>query len=164
MKWLVALLVLALAACTRETAEAPPAQVASGAALRHAMWSADPLAEARIVRDIGPLEGLRFRWTGKSPEVKLELPVTEGLHFHAHFWLSDQAMRQTGPVTIRYFANDRELRVARYDAPGEQIIDIPVESAMLKAGDNRLRMEIDKLYELDGVGRGVALTEFGFGD
>ena len=128
------------------------------------MLAADPGAAAMIVADVGPLEGGRFRWTGQTPTVHLTLPQTSALRLRARFWIAGEALKATGPIGIVYRINGTVLDRARYVAPGEQFFDKPVDAALLHAGTNEVRMEIDKVYQRPDAKLGVALAELGFTD
>jgi hypothetical protein len=128
------------------------------------MMAADPDAPRWIAAGIGPLEGGRFRWTGKAPQVKLAVPNVPGLKLRARFWVAADALKANGPLEIRYLLNGREVDRVRYATQGEQVFEKPVEAGLLLAGTNVVGMELDKVYEQNGAQLGVALAELGFTD
>ncbi len=124
----------------------------------------DPNASKHFVKDIvdGPDT---WRWTGKHPTLRELLLTTDGLKFSADFSLWDEAMKQTGPVTIAFFIGDRLLDRVRYDTPGAKHFEKPVPPDWLQtATETLISAEIDKLYvgQQDGAKFGFILTRMGF--
>lgn len=133
--------------------------------------AADPDVVPMLVSDIGPVEDGRFRWTGQNPEVKLELPATERLDFlklklklRARFWVAGNALEDVGPIGIIYRVNGTVLDRASYATEGEHVFEKAVPASWLHTGENRVRMELDKIYPYNGAKLGVALAELGFAD
>jgi hypothetical protein len=124
----------------------------------------DTDASKHFVKDIidGPDT---WHWTGKHPTLRELLLTTDGLKFSADFSLWEEAMKQTGPVTIAFFVGDRLLDRVRYDTPGPKHFEKPVSPDWLQtATDTLISAEIDKLYVApqDGAKFGFILTQMGF--
>jgi hypothetical protein len=124
----------------------------------------DPDARKHFVKDIvdGPDT---WHWTGKHPTLRELLLTTDGLKFSADFSLWDEAMKQTGPVTVSFFVGDRLLDRVRYDTPGAKHFEKPVTADWLQtATDTLISAEIDKLYVApqDGAKFGFIITRIGF--
>ena len=136
--------------------------------LKHFVAMSDEHAADHFLRDIGStLEGGSWRWTGQKPTVRLYLGRVQGLSLSMDFSISDQTMRQTGPVTITYWVNGKVLDKVRYEKPGPQHFKKKVvESWLYKNGDNVVTAELDKVYvaEDDSAKLGVTLTRIGFLD
>ncbi|MDP8981900.1 MAG: hypothetical protein M3O35_15055 [Acidobacteriota bacterium] len=159
-----------LCACYRLPDSYPPPEQrhpVSGANLKIATLMVDmdaPDASAHIVKDI--LDGHdSWRWTGKHPTVRELLLTTQDVKFSTDFTLWDQAMKQTGPVTISFFIGDRLLDSVRYDTPGYKHFEKPVPPDWLQTvTDTLISAEIDKIYVApqDGAKFGFILSRMGF--
>jgi len=126
----------------------------------------DPDAPAHFVKDIGAsLEGATWRWTQKRPTLKILLVKTKGLKFSTDFTIWEGTMKQTGPVNISFFIDDKLLDSVRYDTPGYKHFEMPVEPEWVQtATETVLAAEIDKLYidPTDKTQLGFILTKMGF--
>ena len=126
----------------------------------------DADAEAHFVQDIGlKLEGGQWRWAQRRPTVKILLVKTQGLKFTSDFTLYKDCMQQTGPVTITFRVGGHVLDQVRYQQPGYQHFEKPVDPGWLQTSTETLvSEEIDKLYVSpeDGVKLGFILTNMGF--
>lgn len=125
----------------------------------------DPSAPQHFVRDLKPLEGHTWRWTGKNPTIMLAAPKASGVRFAAEITVSDLTFKDTGPIAIKVTINGHELTTERYDAPGPKRIDKPVPDAVLKTTrENIVSMEVDKVWTspIDGNRMGFVLTALGF--
>lgn len=127
-----------------------------------AMDDAD--ADLRIVRDIQPAAGIRWRWTLQRPAVKVRMHTAAPVRYTIDFTLPEATFKDTGPVTIAFLVNDRVLDRIRYTASGEQHYEKIVPSDWIQAGkDNIAGAEIDKLWTGDdGRQFGFILTRMGF--
>ena len=125
----------------------------------------DPAVEERIVRDIGPAQGKApWRWAGKRPTLKVLVVDTKGLKFVTDFALWDEAMKQTGPVTISFFIGDQLLDKITYDTPGSKHFEKLVDPDWLQTiNDTEFGAEIDKVYTapLDGAKFGFIVSRMG---
>jgi hypothetical protein len=139
-----------------------PEQVAFG----HFVDMNDPNAEAYLIQDISrTVEGGGFRWVYKRPELRFALSKSEHVRFVMDFAIPDVTMKQTGPVTVSFFINDKLLDKVRYDTPGEKHFEKPVPSGWLRTDTPTLvAAEIDKMYVApeDGAKLGFVLTRAGF--
>jgi hypothetical protein len=122
-------------------------------------------ADSSIVQDIarggqpGP-----WRWTGKRPTVRLTLLSANNLKFHAEFAVPEATFKDTGPVTLSFFVNDRLLDRQRYDTPGQKTFEKPVPAGWLQTpGSNTLAIETDEVWisKDDGAKLGFILSEIG---
>lgn len=109
---------------------------------------ADAGVESHFVHDISAeLQGHSWRWTGKRPTIRLHLNSTQKLVFSMDFAIAESTFRQTGPVTLSLFVNDRLLDRVRYAAPGRRRFQKPVPAEWLETGENAtLAAEIDKVW------------------
>lgn len=125
----------------------------------------DPGIERYIVADIAKgQQASPWRWTAKRPTVRISLKSTSNLNFHIQFALPDATFKDTGPVTIAFLVNDRELDKVRYQTGGDKTFEKPVPPRMLKPmGENTLAAEIDKVWESksDGQKLGFILVNIG---
>ncbi len=123
-------------------------------------------AADRIVSDIYPAQpGVSWRWTGARPAVQLMLARVDRLRFSIDFAIWDEGMRQTGPVTLRFFVNDHPLAERRYDTPGVKHFDEAVPAGWLTPlTPATAAVAIDKLYvsPRDGLRFGIILVRMGF--
>jgi len=121
-------------------------------------------ADLHIVQGISTGPSTSWRWTGKRPTVKLNVFRTRAARFRIDFAIPDVTFKDTGPVTIRYFVNDREIGRERYDTPGERHWEAPVPADWLREGaSNTFAAEIDKVWiaKGDGATLGFILSRIG---
>lgn len=171
MKCLALAALLGLTGCVNiPDTYAPPVQrhPVSGpdtSRLKHFIAMNDPAAEDHFLQDVGPLEAGAWRWTRQNPMLRFVLPTTQSLKFVADFSISSDTMKETGPLTIAYFVNAHQLDSVRYDKPGEQHFEKPVNAEWLAEGqDIIVKLALDKVYvaPVDGVKLGVTLVRAGF--
>lgn len=126
----------------------------------------DPDASAHFVHDIVPTsEKVQWYWTGQRPTLKILSVETEGLKLVVDFAIWDEGFRQTGPLELSYFVNDRLLDKVHYDSPGSKHFEKPVPSDWLKTDvESTVAISVDKLYvaPADGAKFGIILTRAGF--
>jgi hypothetical protein len=121
----------------------------------------DPSADRRIVAGIGGAEGI-WRWTGRRPEMRLP-PIPSGeARAVVEFAIAEQTFKTTGPLTLRFLVNGREVDRIRYEAPGNHRFDKLV--AVNSEEPNALAIEIDRVWvsPVDGNQLGIILTAAGF--
>jgi hypothetical protein len=165
----IAAVLLAGCADIKET-YAPPAQRKSLAGpdtsqLKHFIAMTDPAADAHILRDISEATESPWRWTGQKPTLQFYLPEIRHLKFVMVFAFSQETLKQTGPVTITYFVNGRQLDRQMYSKAGEVRFEKEVDSSwLLKDSVNVASAEMDKVYVApeDGAQLGVTLIRAGF--
>jgi hypothetical protein len=135
--------------------------------LKHFITMNDPRAPDHFLRDVSStLEGKAWRWTGQRPLLKLVLPSTKNMKLIWDFGIPQEALLQTGPLTIRFLVNGRQLDQVVYDKAGAYHFEKPVAADWLVAGDNIVGAELDKVYiaEADKARLGVTLAQVGFAD
>ena len=119
-----------------------------------------------IVRDISrTIEGAGWRWTYLEPTMKFSLREREGQSFAMDFSIVETAFRNTGPVTLSCFVNNRLLASVRCPRPGDYHIEKPVPSWWLGgAGPAVVRAVLDKVWVApsDGTRLGYVLLRAGF--
>jgi hypothetical protein len=109
---------------------------------------ADADAERYFVQDIdAALQGNAWRWTGKRPTIRVHANSNQGLVYSIDFAVAESTFRQTGPVTVSFFVNDRLLDRINYSSPGRRHIEKPVPTEWLDADkDATIAAEIDKVW------------------
>jgi hypothetical protein len=168
---LLAALIL-LSACSREPAFAPiPAQLPRVDApdppnVPCYFSMSEPRADNFIVRDItlGLSAGLQ-RWTQQKPAVRCKLPNAGPWNIAMDFIATDVTMRDTGPITLTFTVNGRELSRLRCDKPGRQQFRAPLPPDLaLPGAELVLQASIDKPWvsREDGAKLGVLLIAMGF--
>lgn len=168
MRIVLLLALFALSACGRwPSSYSVPAQYAEEKQVSNFMIDMNsPDAPAHFISDIGAeLTGGSWRWTGQHPSLRLLITETGRLKYSADFALWDEAMRQTGPVTLTFLVNGKTLDRVRYDTPGARHFEKTVPDDWLSpAADTVFGAEIDKLYlaPRDGAKFGFILVRIGF--
>lgn len=101
-----------------------------------------------IVRDIqSGVEGSGWRWTHEFPEMRFVLDRTRGLKFAMDFSFPEFNFKQTGPVTLSFFVNDKLLDKVRYTTHGDKHYEKPVPPEWLKPGPfTAVRIVVDPLW------------------
>ena len=170
MKALVIFLLLLTGCVKQDETYAPPYQRRPMAGpdtsrLKHFIAMNDPDAPAHFVRDVqDPLQGGLWRWTGQRPLLRFILPPRHGkLIFVMDFSLPGDVLKQTGPLTVTYFINTRQIDRITYTQPGEQHFEKPVDPAWLAEQDNLASAELSGVFVgEDGARLGLALIRTGF--
>jgi hypothetical protein len=124
----------------------------------------DPDAATHIVKDVLPGEGT-WRWTGHQPTFKILAYTTQNLKLSMDFALWDEGFKQTGPVELSFFVNQRLLDKVRYTKPGEQHFEKAVPAEWLSTDvESIVSVAVDKMYvgPTDGKEFGFILTKIGF--
>lgn len=126
----------------------------------------DTGAEFAIARDIEPhVQAGAWRWTGKSPALKLQLTSTKDQKFVADFTVVDAGLAKTGPLQVAVTINGRPLTKVQCAKAGPYHIEQPVPSDWLNTQlDNFAVLDIDKTWRADGMDHdyGIVLTRAGF--
>lgn len=121
-------------------------------------------APSHFVQDISDnLEG-SWRWAGQRPVVRVRIRTNEHLKYVIEFALPEATLRDTGPVTLSFFVNDRLLDRVKYSSPGQLRFEKPVPPEWIAPDqDAILAAEIDKLWvsKTDGARLGFILTRIG---
>jgi hypothetical protein len=120
--------------------------------------------DSHVVHDILGTGGASWRWTGQHPTVRVILRQAENLVYTIDFSIADATFKETGPVTLTFFVNDRALGSARYTSPGTYHFEQPVPPNWIQADkESTLGAEIDKVWVApqDGVKLGMILSRIG---
>lgn len=126
----------------------------------------DPKAQSYIVAGVHDSEpGSAWRWTGQRPELRFAVPAAKALKFVMDFALPEATFKDTGPVTVSFFIEDKLLDKVRYDQPGEKHFEKPVPASWLRTDlAMHVRAELDKVWvaPADGARLGLLLARAGF--
>lgn len=150
---------------------APPIQRSpqygpQGGPLGHFVSMGGPNPEDHILRDVLAGDpGSAWRWTGKRPQLRFQLPFTHDLRFLMDFAVPESTFAQRGPVTISLFINGKLLDQIRCDKPGQLRFEKPVPAAWLRTdAPTIVAAEIDKVWvaPADGAQLGFVLSRAGF--
>lgn len=123
----------------------------------------DPGVESFFVSGIGALEG-SWRWTGRTPGVRVHVSRPENLRLVAEFAISEVTFKETGPITITFLVNGKPVDRVRYDQPGQKVFEKPVPADWMPAGqESVVALELDKAWvsKKDGAELGVILSRLG---
>lgn len=127
---------------------------------------ADPRAQDCIVRDVsGGVEGTGWRWTYLDPTLKFYLQRVDGQTFVMDFSIVPATFRDTGPVTLSCYINDRLLTTVHCAHPGDYHLVKPVPREWLEnANPAIVRAVLDKVWvaPADGARLGYILIRAGF--
>jgi hypothetical protein len=170
-KSVLALLVLALTACTPALEYPPPTQKTMpkgadplpGPSLVHI---GGPMVDSAIVRDVlGAEQSASWRWTNQHPRLKIWFHPGQPSLFYLRFTLAGVVLKQTGPVTLRMIVNDQVLDTRTFDKEREYVYSKPLPPGIAGSGDSAVvGLDIDPVYisERDGAKLGVLLQDIGF--
>ena len=125
---------------------------------------ADPDAHLSFVKDIAEGSSGSWRWTGKRPTIRLRLRSNQNLKFVIDFSLPEVTFKDTGPVRISFFVNDRTLSQEYYESPGVKHFEKDIPSSWLTPGEEATAgAEIDKVWVAkdDGATLGFIVTRMG---
>jgi hypothetical protein len=92
------------------------------------------------------------------------LRQAENLVYTLDFSIADSTFKDTGPVTLTFFVNDRIIGTRRYTLPGTYHFEQPVPPNWVEAGkEATLAAEIDKVWVApqDGAKLGFILSRIG---
>ena len=124
----------------------------------------DPGVTYRFVRDISSDLTANWRWAFQKPAVKIRVRTDRPLKYTIDFAVPDFTMKETGPVTIAFTVNDRELDRVRYDTPGDHHFEKPIPPGWMRVDEEViLGAEIDKMWtsQSDGARFGFIITRIG---
>ena len=166
----LAILALGLCSCERLPESYPPPEQRPPAALTPdpaAMMveMSDPDASQHIVKDINEAGNVPWRWSGKRPTVKVLVYATDNVRASVDFAIWDEGFKQTGPLELSFFVNNRRLDKVSYATPGYKHFEKAVPADWLSAAtESTVSIDVDKLYVApkDGAEFGVILTRIGF--
>ena len=126
----------------------------------------DPEVDRFIVSGIvlgDSLDGRR--WTSERPELRFALDHTANLKLEMNLVVPRVTLRDTGPITVTFFVNGKQLGKLYCPAPDRYTFEAPVPEAWLHAGaDNRVVASVDKYWTSseDGQRLGFILSDAGF--
>lgn len=128
---------------------------------------ADADAPSHFVRDIETDLHGTWRWALQRPAVRIRVHQGEGLKYLIDFTLPKITFEDTGPVTIAFTVNDRQLDKVKYVHAGDYHFEKIVPPGWVQAGsDVIVGAEIDKLWisKLDGQKFGFIITRLGLAE
>jgi hypothetical protein len=127
---------------------------------------ADPQATEAIVRDISTTpEGAGWRWTYLEPTLKFYLHRYEDQSFVMDFSVIKTTFKDTGPVILSCFINNRLLIKVRCPQPGDYHLEKQVPAVWLRdTNPTIVRAILDKVWTAprDGARLGYVLVRAGF--
>ena len=165
---------LVLIGCAKAPESAPPEQRAAGqagaaapAVIRESSIAMNaPEADAAVMQDVLNRAGdTPWRWTNQHPRVRLFVGDTAGQKLRVEFTVADATFKQTGPISVTWVVNGKDLATVRYAEPGSQVFEKPVPPDMLRANsENIAGADIDKVFvsPSDGVKLGLILSRIAF--
>ena len=171
-RWLITAMVLGMCGCVSipdiyaPSIERKPLTGPEQSAVGPVVGMSDSNADAHIVRDISrTVEGGGWRWVHQRPELRFILGTTENLKFIMDFSVPETTFRDTGPIKISVFINDRLLDTVAVDKPGNRRFEKPVPGAWLRNDAvTKVVAEVDKpwIAPADGAKLGFILSRAGF--
>jgi hypothetical protein len=121
-------------------------------------------AGTRIVRDVSYDPSQSWSWTGRRPTVRLPAGSNQNLRYVIDFTLPQATFKDTGPVTLSFYVNDRLLDRVRYTESGAKHFETPVPPDFVAEDkEATVAAEIDKVWfaKEDGQRLGFILTSIG---
>ena len=85
----------------------------------------DPFAEEYIVRDVTS-EKVEWRWTFVRPEFKFQVKDPAGLRFVMEFFVTGVTFRQTGPIVVTCYVNQKAIGTMPCPKPCKYRFEKPV--------------------------------------
>ena len=119
----------------------------------------DPRATEAIVRDISATpEGVGWRWTYLEPTLKFYLHQYDDQSFVMDFSIIKIAFKDTGPVTLSCFINNRLLTTLHCAHPGDYHLEKQVPAEWLRGTTPTIvRAVLDKVWTSSGRWRASGL-------
>jgi hypothetical protein len=124
----------------------------------------DAFADEYIVRDITS-EKADWRWTFVRPELKLRVKDASNLRFVMEFTVPPVTFRDTGPIVVSCFVNERLLGTMRCPQAGPYRFEKPVPKGWVEPDSMvSVRAEVDKRWvsKDDGAQLSFLLGAIGF--
>jgi hypothetical protein len=171
LRGFLALLLFLTGCVSIQDSYAPPIQrksldIGDHDGLRSFIHVNDPVAPLHFVRDVGPdVHDGSWRWTVQYPTLRFVVKKQPGLKLVVDYTVPELTLRDTGPVTFRFFVNAHPIAEVLHQTGGGQRLEKPVPVEWLRDDRNAiLAMEIDKLWvsKADGLKFGFILTSAGF--
>ena len=122
----------------------------------------DADAQEHFVADVFDPLAANWRWTGKRPLLRLDVPqltapAHASLRYHIQFAVPELTLQANGPVTLTFLVNGHSLDRKQYVAAGEYTFEKNIPAAWITGGDTRLGAEIDRTFQPKNTG-----PKFGF--
>ena len=117
-------------------------------------------AQQHFVADVFEPLAANWRWTGKRPLLRLNvprLPAHASLIYHIEFALSEYNFQTEAPVNLTFLVNGHVLDHEQYTAHGLFAFDKEIPQEWISSGDTTLGAEIDRTFQLKNTG-----PRFGF--
>ena len=126
----------------------------------------DPAINDYIVKDVSDsLEGGSWRWGYERPELRFQLKQAAGQKLEAHFSVADATFKTTGPVTVNFFVNNKNVGTMKIAKSGDQVFSKAVPADLLSTTDlTAVAIETKPFWTSASDGRHltVILTQVGF--
>lgn len=126
----------------------------------------DPSVDDYIVKDVSDtLESGTWRWGYERPELRFQLKQTAGQKLEVHFSVADATFKTTGPVTVNFFVNNKNVGTMKITKPGDQVFSKAVPGDLLSTSDlTDVAIEAKPFWtsSTDGRHLTVILTQVGF--
>jgi len=125
----------------------------------------DPDANDHILADMFPGDvGSEWRFTGLHPKFRLDVRHTAPLYFYLRFSVTDEMVRDRGPVTIAIAIDGKPFQAPRFTTNGEREYRWPVPDGLVPAaGVIAVSLDISPPWRApDGNLYGVFLNTVGF--
>ena len=107
----------------------------------------DEDAPTHFVQDLTSNATSAWRWTGKTPILRVRMRSAENLRYTIDFAVGAVMLRNTGPLTVSFLVNGQVLDRVRYDRDGVQHFEKAVPPGWVTAGQEAtVGAEIDKTW------------------
>lgn len=126
-----------------------------------------PFAERHILSGLlGAPAGSQWRWANQRAVLRFQVMEPEHLKFFVRFVIADSTFKTTGPVTMRFFLNDKLLGTMPCGTHGERLFEAPVPAGWIQPGEIvTTAVEVDKVWiSSDNAKLGFLLVSAGFKD
>jgi hypothetical protein len=117
-----------------------------------------------VVKDVTVDEQGPWRWTGPDPELKFVLGSTANRTLIVEFVINDRTFRDTGPVTVSFYVNDRLAGEERYTSDGDKAFEKAIPAEWLSGKpETRVRLHVHNVWTSPGgIKLGILLKRIGF--
>ena len=126
----------------------------------------DPVVSDYIVKDVSEaLEGGSWRWAFDRPELRFQLKDANNQKVEVHFSVADATFKTTGPVTVKFFVNNKPVGDMKILKPGDYVFSKPVPAETLKTDDlTTIELEARPVWTspTDARHLTIILTQAGF--
>ena len=109
-----------------------------------------------------PPESSAWRWTKADPELSFELDAVDRQTLVYEFVIHDRTFRDTGPLAMTFYVNERQLAREVYESPGDKRFEKAVPAEWLRS-NTRVRVSIENPWRTeDGEVLGILFRRAGF--